>query len=155
SFYRDELVGKSQERTVFGMDEMKDFLSNKVQLLVELNLDDAVEGFPVQLSKVERLVNAVVEEKKLRKRIIYVLIESLQNVSRHGLRTGVGVQPKMMFGETDTRFFLLVSNPINNNEITRISRRLDTLKKLSKAEIKGLIREKMEQCEFTTKGGAG
>ena len=108
---------------------------------------DLVEG---KLDKVEPSLS-------IRKKIIHVLIEILQNISQHKAEFSlIDYQSFVIYLFKDRNEYLIVSgNYILNEKTTKISEWIDHYRSLSNLERKKVYRKKLTNGEFTNRGGAG
>lgn len=94
------------------------------------------------------------ETELLQKKIYWVLIELLQNVSRHALsqkKDGIFLLGK---GE-DGKYFVGTGNPIHPDNEDIISKHLDHVNNLSLEGLNELYKETLREGKRTEKGGAG
>lgn len=95
-------------------------------------------------------------KRKVMKRVGSILIETLQNISLHGVkeRAGRGLSfiTLLVNGE---QFKLVTGNVILQEEANLLAYKLDELNKLSSSELRKLYIETLCNQNFSYKGGAG
>jgi hypothetical protein len=97
----------------------------------------------------------------LYKRILTLMIESLENIIRY--RTNVGnrgvllddYQPEFLIALDEDRVFIETANALFNPDINTLSERLIQLNNLDPDELKELYKETITNGKFSDKGGAG
>lgn len=95
------------------------------------------------------------------KRLLLVMIETLENVMKHSQKPTVITDNAHDFVSTlsitreDHAFRLCSSNMLDNRAMPMLRKKLDHLNSLSKQDIKDLYKETITNGEFTSTGGAG
>ena len=93
-----------------------------------------------------------------RRRIFNLMVECLQNVSKHQFK-GQHDDPRkssmFMIGFTDDDFLIITSNPIQNIHIPRLQRILEEVNALDKDGLKQLYQKVRMENRFSEKAGAG
>lgn len=90
-----------------------------------------------------------------RKRLFMFVLESLQNVSRHGNRDQYAVMSLVVYSKTDTGYTVTTCNVIESSLINDLKMKLDEINNLDSEEIRNIYRQKLSISEFSNKGGAG
>jgi len=90
-----------------------------------------------------------------RKRLFMYVLESLQNIVKHGDRTVHGNMSLVAYSKTDDGYTITTGNVIASDHVNDLKKRLDKVTKLDINEIKGLYRQILDTSEFSKKGGAG
>ncbi len=95
-------------------------------------------------------------KRKVMKRVGGILIETLQNISLHGVkeRAGRGLSFITLLVNGD-KFKLVTGNVILQEEANLLAYKLDELNKLSSSELRKLYIETLCNQNFSYKGGAG
>jgi hypothetical protein len=97
------------------------------------------------------------EEKKIKKKVFNVLVECLQNVSRHA-EPDKGKDHEssiLLIGRNETSFFIITGNMMNNDKTEGLKAKLEQINQLNPEELRDKYKELMNQMEFSDKGGAG
>ena len=98
------------------------------------------------------------DSKKIKKRVYFILVEGLQNITHHQDKNKsleefnegfLAIQKK------ETEFAITTGNLINNTSISDLQEKLDQVNKLSKTELKQYYRQILDNETFSQKGGAG
>lgn len=94
---------------------------------------------------------------KNKKKILNILVESMQNIAHHGLKDkGKAVASLFVIGMDDSdNFFVLSGNTINNEQEDYLREKLDHLNSLDSDEMRELYKHSIQQNEYSQKGGAG
>ncbi len=115
------------------------------------------ENCDKHLAKAEAEVLSITEEKKLRKRIFYILVESMQNISRHKATVHVptdGSKPLMLIGKHEKKPYVLTANPIETDKIPELQERIDLINRTGVGELRQLYRDVLNDGEMSDAGGA-
>lgn len=110
------------------------------------------------LSLTERKFNGENLENNIRRKIYNIMVEMLQNVSKNALDNGVvltSYSPVFMIGESESGYFLISSNKINNEKIPGLKSRLDQVNSLDREGLKELYKVTRMNSTFSKIGGAG
>lgn len=109
------------------------------------------------LQQAEAEILTIMEEKKLRKRIFYILVESIQNISRHkaiALPEANLSSPLLLIGKHRDYHYVLTANPIDNSKIEELKKRIDYVNLIGSGDLKHLYRETLNDSDFNMSGGA-
>ena len=90
-----------------------------------------------------------------RKRLFMYVLESLQNIVKHGDRTSHSGMSLVSYSKTDDGYKITTGNIIASDHVNDLKKRLDRVNKLDISEIKDLYRKILDTSEFSKKGGAG
>lgn len=90
-----------------------------------------------------------------RKRLFMYVLENLQNIVKHGDRSGHGDMSLVAYSKTDDGYTITTGNIIASDHVNDLKKRLDRVNKLDINEIKVLYRQILDTSEFSSKGGAG
>lgn len=110
------------------------------------------------LSLSESNLNNINEDSKVKKKVYFILVESLQNITRH--------EEKMNDSKRDNSSFFVIQkqgnshlltsgNIIENKNIASLKEKLDKVNSLGGENLKNYAKEIMTNGEFSDKGGAG
>lgn len=99
------------------------------------------------------------QQSTLQKRIYYIMVEGLQNITRHqdeiaNLNTEKypGIFAIQKNGE---RYYISTGNIVANDKIPALQEKLDTINSLNQDELKKFHREMLTTGSMSDKGGAG
>lgn len=93
-----------------------------------------------------------------RRKIFNVMVECLQNVSKHqmeGAQDDPLKAPLFMIGYTDEDYLIVSSNPIHNRYIPRLKENLEEVNALDKDGLKQLYKKVRLENKFSERAGAG
>lgn len=96
--------------------------------------------------------------KRLRKRVVYIMVECVQNITRHQEmpeKEKAGKDGIFLIQSIGDLFNISQGNMIQNNKIAMLSRKLDDINNMSQEELKELYTAKLGQSDLSEKGGAG
>lgn len=109
----------------------------------------------------DKLTEDGVDTKVIRK-IYHAVVESLQNIMRHGHDpvTGEPTFDKDSFGsfavlQSSTHFSVTTCNAVKNEDVAGISSSLDKINALSEDELKEEYKRMMKEARISEQGGAG
>ena len=96
--------------------------------------------------------------KKLRKRVVYIMVECVQNITRHQEMPEEEKKGKdgiFLIQSVGDLFNITQGNMVLNDKIEPLSQKLDNINHLSLDELKDLYAITLSDSEFSEKGGAG
>lgn len=91
----------------------------------------------------------------LKKQISLILIEMLQNISKHGKEQNGIASGIFLMGKEDDRYVFGAGNMIDNENIPKIKERIDNLNGMGKEDLSKLYKQTLRSGTPTVKGGAG
>lgn len=98
-------------------------------------------------------------EKKIRKRVFFIIVEGLQNVTRHqssGESDELAGYPGLFVVQyKPDGYYITTGNLINISHKETIKRQIDKINSLDKQQLKEYSLEVLDEGEFSDKGGAG
>jgi hypothetical protein len=95
------------------------------------------------------------------KKMISIMIEALENVSRYSEITPfngekmAGFDPSCQINQSKEGIELITRNPVRKKDIALLRRRIDDVNKHNREELKLLYKTTIMNGEFTSQGGAG
>jgi hypothetical protein len=100
------------------------------------------------------------EALKVQRTVFHVMVESLQNISRHAdeyessdsVYSGKGI---FMVSNTDDAYCITTGNAIQNKKIPGLEEMLKQVNEMDKEDLKGLYMRQMREGRLSEKGGAG
>ena len=90
-----------------------------------------------------------------KQKLYNISVELLQNISMHAYRKNGTNDALFILGKTDDNFYISTTNFIENHKIEGFKTQLSNLKKLSKDELNGLYREKLQHIIDKKEPGLG
>lgn len=90
-----------------------------------------------------------------RKRLFMYVLESLQNILKHGDHKGHNVMPLVSYSKTDDGYTITTGNVITDAQSVKLMEKLEKVNSLDVPDIKALYRQILETSGFSDKGGAG
>lgn len=116
-------------------------------------------------SKTFEYLRALAEEKlenhgttnKIKRKILNILVETIQNISRHGIKNKSNtVASLFVIGENeDNQLFIVSGNTIARESESVLRKKLDLLNSLNPEGLRTLYLNTLQIEDFTDKGGAG
>ncbi|NPA68305.1 MAG: DUF1987 domain-containing protein [Chlorobi bacterium] len=98
-------------------------------------------------------------EKKIRKRVFFIIVEGLQNVTRHQSSTEsdelAGYPGLFVVQYKPDGYYITTGNLIKIEHEKNIQKLIDKINSLDKDELKKYSLEKLDEGKFSEKGGAG
>ncbi len=107
------------------------------------------------LRMIEDNLNFQNEVGKSKKKIIHLLVELLQNVSKHGFEENGIREAIFMMGKTNGNFLIFSGNYIENQFVNQLSNYLDYIKQLSKDQLIEYYKNVLNVGTLNEKGNAG
>jgi len=110
------------------------------------------------LSLAEKNLENIGEASKVRKKVYFIMVECLQNITRHQLEKENEEDDKsgiFMIKKIGEEYYITSGNPIKNKNVESLKNQLNKINSLEKDELKALKQEILESGIFSDKGGAG
>jgi hypothetical protein len=110
------------------------------------------------LSFAETAVDSYTESTKVKKKLYFVMVESLQNVARHGeveAETPKNASSFFIIQSLNKEYYLTSANSIEKKLIKPLRDKLEHVNSLDKEALKIYSNEILTQGGFSEKGGAG
>lgn len=98
------------------------------------------------------------DTSRLKKRIYFVMVECLQNITRHQdapLNGDVGNSGIFILQKKDNKYFVYSGNLITADKVSSLKAQIENLNNLDKEDIKRRYQELLLSGEISEKGGAG
>ena len=100
------------------------------------------------------------EALKVQRTVFHVMVESLQNISRHAdefesLESPYSGKGLFMVSYTDEAYCVTTGNAIMNDKILELKEMLEEVNAHSKEELKDMYMKQMKEGRLSDKGGAG
>jgi hypothetical protein len=90
-----------------------------------------------------------------RKRLFMFVLESLQNVTRHGKANEHSAMSLVVYSKTSSGYTVTTGNVISDNSIADLKTKLEEINNINAKEIRDVYRQMLSTAEFSSKGGAG
>ncbi len=90
-----------------------------------------------------------------RKRLFMFVLESLQNMAKHGDHLHHGDMSLVTYSKTENGYTITTGNTIAADHVSDLKNRLEYVNKADIKEIRNLYRQILSTSEFSKKGGAG
>lgn len=118
------------------------------------------ETIGILIGKLQVKVKSLNVKVFIYKKILTIMIESLENVYKYYIGKDMGdfpedYHPVFHLLKLGNAFEILVSNPIKTADVQAIKDKIDRLNTLNNEELKQLYRDTITNGHFTDKGGAG
>jgi hypothetical protein len=98
-------------------------------------------------------------EKKIRKRVFFIIVEGLQNVTRHQSSDDsdelAGYPGLFVVQYKSDGYYITTGNLIKNSHQNTIKNQIDRINSLDENQLKNYSLEVLDEGEFSDKGGAG
>lgn len=98
------------------------------------------------------------DTQKLKKKIYFVMVECLQNITKHQdkIKDTVGEESAILvIQKKDKKYFITTGNVIENSHVKKLTEQLEKVNSLTADELKTYYQEMLINGEISTKGGAG
>jgi len=115
-------------------------LSNKILSLAETNMENIHESLTTK------------------KKVYFIMVESLQNITRHqnvGTNGNVDDSSFFVIQRMGNDYYITSGNIVENKNIDSLKSKLSTVNNLDKLHLKEYYQDTLLQGEFSAKGGAG
>lgn len=141
----------------------KMMVDNKITLIYEGEVTQEItKAFT---SMTEKNLEKVEENGKIKKKVYHVMVECLQNISKHAddetqtasdsLQEGLTKTGIFLIGNDQNQYFITSGNGISNENIPALKSLIDNINSLNQDELKQLHKEKIRETAISNKGGAG
>ncbi len=120
--------------------DISDNLTNKILSLAEIDMEH------------------ISEPATLRKKVYFIMVESLQNITRHQElpdKPNVDSSSFFVIQRLGKDYYITSGNIVENKKIEYLKSNLNKINSLDKEHLKEYYKEILSQGEFSSKGGAG
>ncbi len=90
-----------------------------------------------------------------RKRLFIFVLENLQNLTRHALKSEHDMLSLVVYKKTEDGYTITTGNAIQKEDVVDLNRRLIEINSLDPEQIKEAYREVLQDSSISNKGGAG
>lgn len=100
------------------------------------------------------------EENTVQKKVFHVMVECLQNISKHAENRNSIVTSKdgrgiFMISKDETEYSVTTGNVINSDKVTKLQGILENINSLDPEGLKTLYKKQMREGRLSDRGGAG
>jgi hypothetical protein len=142
------------------------FIYEMHQMMLRNNIILVYEGeFTQEITKsvlamAERNMDSIGEESGIKRKVFNVMVECLQNIVKHGedlaSKEGQANTAIFMIGKHRDSYIITSGNPIKDEYVEGMRKKLDKINSLDKEGLKSLYKEIIKGGSgLTNKGGAG
>lgn len=138
---------------IYGIERM--MVENQLLLAYKDHINEDTSDQLINM--VDSKMSGFDEEKKIKKKVFNVLVECLQNVSRHA-EPDIGQDHEssiLLIGRDANNFFVITGNMMSNDKTDALKKKLDEINQLKPEELRDKYKELMNNMDFSEKGGAG
>ena len=110
------------------------------------------------LSLAEESLRMSEQKLKIKKRVYFVMVEGLQNITRHQDLTSDDIPVKPGFFVLQRKkysYYITTGNLIHKDNIDLLKEQIETVQRLSREELNEYYMKQLEGGEVSSKGGAG
>lgn len=110
------------------------------------------------LSLAEKNIDRDKISGKIKKRIFHIMVESIQNISRHGdaAEDSNEITDSMFSIQKENKwYYITTGNIIENSKVSDLKSKLDKINSLDSEELDKFYREVLGNGQLSSKGGAG
>ena len=112
------------------------------------------------LSMTEQNMEAIGEINRIKRRVFYIMMECLQNITRHYENTNIELENDteaifIVGKDKDNKYFIITGNPITQENKQSLADNLNFINSLNKEELKQYHKNRMQKAKLSERGGAG
>ena len=111
------------------------------------------------LTLAETNLNNAETQKKVKKRVYFIMVEGLQNITRHqsshNSEEFSDYPGLFVLQKKQTGYFITTGNLINKEDQSILTEQIETINKLDKVQLKKYSLEVLSEGKLSMKGGAG
>lgn len=138
---------------IYGIERM--MVENQLLLAYKDHINE--ETSDQLIGMVDSKMTGFDEEKKVKKKVFNVLVECLQNVSRHA-EPDKGQDHEssiLLIGKNENSFFIITGNMMASDKMDDLKNKLEQINGLNPEELRNKYKEMINNTDFSSKGGAG
>ncbi|HAN19959.1 MAG: hypothetical protein A2X13_10920 [Bacteroidetes bacterium GWC2_33_15] len=124
-------------------------------ILVVQKGDFAQESILPVLKIVDNNLKSVFKNSSSKKKIFHIIVELLQNISKHGWKDQKISEGIILLGKSESNYTINTGNFIENDKVDALRERLQNLNDLSKDQLKDLYFSKLKERYIPEMKGAG
>jgi hypothetical protein len=139
----------------------KEMLSNKFTLVYEGEITHQITKAFTSLA--ENKMDSYSEDASMKKKVFHVMVECLQNLSKHaedfdtdgqpGAGNGIFIVGRV--GDDNQDYHVMTGNAVENAKVSELKALLEKINHLDKEGLKELFKKQMREGSLSEKGGAG
>lgn len=106
----------------------------------------------------ETNLNKTGESNKIKKRIFTIMVEGLQNITRHqevSEEDTINEESLFLMQDIDNHYYITTGNPIYKESIPKLTKQIKKINSLNKDELKAYYKQVLNDNVISNKGGAG
>ena len=111
------------------------------------------------LTLAETNLNNAETQRKVKKRVYFIMVEGLQNITRHqsshNAEDFLDYPGLFVLQKKQTGYFITTGNLINKKDQSVLTNQIETINKLDKTQLKQYSLEVLSEGKLSVKGGAG
>jgi hypothetical protein len=111
------------------------------------------------LAMAERNMDSMGEESSIKRKVFNVMVECLQNIVKHSENFTPLNEKRhsaiFIIGKQEDRYIITSGNPIRNDSVSSLKKKLEEINNLDKDGLKDLYKEIIKNNDLSDKGGAG
>jgi len=110
------------------------------------------------LSLSESNLNNISEDTKIKRKVYFIMVESLQNITRHEDKTeeeDSGTSSFFVIQRHENDYLITSGNTVENKNIDNLREKLEKVNNMDAETLKEYYKEILNNGEFSDKGGAG
>jgi len=134
----------------------KTMKTNEISLVYEGEVtQDITKTFT---SLTEKNLSKSEESNAVQKKVFNVMVECLQNISKHADSLGEGDEERrgiVMVSKGDDCYNIITGNIIKNDRVPGLKESLELINSLDKAGLSTLFKQQIKESTISEKGGAG
>lgn len=132
------------------------YLLRDSDILLQYKGDFSQKSILPLLNIVESNIGKTEEERSAAKKVGHILIETLQNISKHGLENQGATDGIFIIGRKDGQIFILAANVIGHDQQPDLESRLEYLVSLSHDDLRSIHKERiMHSVDLLDKSKSG
>jgi hypothetical protein len=139
----------------------KEMLSNKFTLVYEGEITHQITKAFTSLA--ENKMDSYSEDASMKKKVFHVMVECLQNLSKHAEEFDMGGQPGAgngifivgRVGDDNQDYHVMTGNAVESAKVSDLKALLEKINHLDKEGLKELFKKQMREGSLSEKGGAG
>ncbi len=146
--------GRNEGQSKIPMEDVKKMheIMRKENILMVYKGDFSQETILPLLKMIEENLNKQKEELTIKKKLYLVLVEILQNVSKHSLEENGKREAIFMIGRSGQRYSICAGNLVDNGCAEKIKEKIDKVNSLSKEELNSFYKTTLREGAVTEKG---
>ena len=142
----------------FVYDFYRSMKAHEIKLVYEGRVTQQITKAFIALAEAQMEENA--EATEVQRRVFHVMVECLQNISRHAdeydsgesVHAGKGI---FMVSRTEHQWCVTTGNAIFNEKVKELKEMIEHINSLNEEDLKKLYVQQMREGRLSTKGGAG